>query len=83
VPSREEPIEEWPYLEQDVLTSTRSARVCLSCHWFRHHAGPNCIPLLSCQLHQGLVAHGEHLTHRCHGWTPQHHERLGWCPEVA
>jgi hypothetical protein len=29
----------------------------------------NCIPLLTCQLHQGLIAQGEHLTSRCQGWT--------------
>ncbi|MFZ9463032.1 MAG: hypothetical protein ACO262_05390 [Vulcanococcus sp.] len=29
----------------------------------------SCIPVLVCQLHQGLVAHGEHLTSRCQGWT--------------
>jgi hypothetical protein len=36
---------------------------------FRHHAGVNCIPVLTCQLHQGLIAHGEHLTSRFQGWT--------------
>jgi hypothetical protein len=41
----------------------------MTCHWFRHHAGPGCIPLLTCQLHQGLIGQGEHLTHRCQGWT--------------
>jgi hypothetical protein len=24
---------------------------------------------MTCQLHQGLIAHGEHLTHHCQGWT--------------
>ncbi|MFZ0406922.1 MAG: hypothetical protein WAM11_02260 [Cyanobium sp.] len=28
-----------------------------------------CIPLLTCHLHQGPIAHGEHLTHRCSSWT--------------
>jgi len=46
--------EDWPYLEQDVLRKTRSRKVCMTCHWFRHHAGVNCIPVLTCQLHQGL-----------------------------
>jgi hypothetical protein len=62
-------VEEWPYLDQDVLVSTRSRKVCMTCHWFRHHAGPECIPLLTCQLHQGLLAQGEHLTSCCQGWT--------------
>jgi hypothetical protein len=28
----------------------------MTCHWFRHHAGLNCIPLLTCQLHEGLIS---------------------------
>ena len=61
------PIEEWPFLDSGVLVQGRSRKVCMSCHWFRHHAGMNCIPVLTCQLHQGLIAHGEHLTSRCQG----------------
>ncbi len=41
------------YLDEAVLLTTRSRKVCMTCHWFRHHAGVNCIPLLTCQLHQG------------------------------
>jgi hypothetical protein len=55
----------------------------MSCHWFRHHAGVNCIPLLTCQLHQGLLAHGEHLTRHCLGWTDDMTRQRGWCPEEA
>ena len=77
------PVEEWPYLDSDVLVKTRSRKVCMTCHWFRHHAGVNCIPLLTCQLHQGLIAQGEHLTHRCQGWTDDMVRQRGWAPEVA
>lgn len=79
----EQPIEEWPYLDQEVLQRSRSRKVCMTCHWFRRHAGGNCIPQLTCQLHQGLLAHGEHLTHRCQGWTDDLTRQQGWCPEVA
>ena len=51
------PMEEWPYLDESALQKSRSRKVCITCHWFRHHAGVNCIPLLTCQLHQGLIAH--------------------------
>jgi hypothetical protein len=61
--------EQWPYLDEEVLVASRSRKVCLTCHWFRHHAGVNCIPVLTCQLHQGLLAHGEHITRRCQSWT--------------
>ena len=55
-PSRKGEIEDWPWLDQAVLT---------------------------CQLHQGLIAHGEHLTSRCQGWTDDMTRQQGWAPEVA
>jgi len=79
----ETPIEDWPWLDEEVLVASGSGKVCLTCHWFRHHTGVNCIPLLTCQLHQGLLAHGEHLTRRCQGWTDDMTRQRGWCPEVA
>jgi hypothetical protein len=82
-PSRMEAIEDWPWLDQEVLRTSRSRQVCMTCHFFRHHPGPNCIPLLTCHLHQGLIAHGEHLTHRCRGWTEDLHRPRGWAPELA
>jgi hypothetical protein len=36
-----QPIEEWPYLDQEVLQTSRTRKVCMTCHWFRHHAGVN------------------------------------------
>jgi hypothetical protein len=58
-------IEEWSSLDEVVLVSTRSRKVCMTCHWFRHHAGVNCIPVLTCKLHQGLIA-----MVRQWGWAP-------------
>ncbi|MCP9861334.1 MULTISPECIES: galactose oxidase [unclassified Cyanobium] len=81
--SRDEPIEDWPYLDVTVLLASRSRTVCMTCHWFRHHAGVNCIPVLTCQLHQGLLVHGEHLTRRCQGWTQDMTRQRGWCPVVG
>jgi len=34
-------------------------------------------------MHQGLIAHGEHLTNRCQGWTDDMVRQKGWAPEVA
>jgi hypothetical protein len=59
--------EGWPYLPPELLRPSRSRQVCMTCHWFRHHAGASCITLLCCQLHQGLIGQGEHLSRRCHG----------------
>lgn len=79
--TRPEDLEEWSFLDGAVLHPSRSGKVCLSCHWFRHHAGVSCIPLLTCQLHQGLLVHGEHLTRRCQGWTVDLVRQRGWAPE--
>lgn len=65
----ETPVEEWSYLDEGVLLKTCSRKVWMTCHWFRHHAGVNGIPVLTSQLPQGLIAHGQHLTSRCQGWT--------------
>ena len=65
----EDDYEQWPYLDEEVLVASRSAKICMTCHWFRHRAEVNGIPVLTCQLHQGLLAHGEHLTRCCQGWT--------------
>ena len=78
-----EGFESWPYLDEDVLRSSRSRKVCMTCHWFRHHAGPECIPVLTCQLHHGLIAQGEHLLNRCQGWTDDMARQRGWAPEVG
>ena len=82
-PSRLQAIEDWPWLDQEVLRTSRSRQVCMTCHFFRHHPEPDDIPLLACHLHQGLIAHGEHLTRRCSGWTENLRRQRGWAPEVT
>ena len=67
--SGKEEIEDWPWLDQAVRRSSRSRQVCMTCHFFWHHPEPECIPLLTCHLHQGLISLGEHLTHRCSAWS--------------
>ena len=56
---------------------------CTTCHWFRHHAGVNGIPVLTCQLHQGLIDHGDHLVCHCQGSTDDMTRQRGWAPELA
>ena len=77
------PIDAWPYLDEEVLLSSRSRQVCITCHWFRHHAGVNCIPLLTCQLHECLIRHGEHLTHPCPRRTKDLAAQRGWAQAAA
>jgi hypothetical protein len=40
-------------------------------------------PPLACQLHEGLISHGDHLTHRCPRWTQDLAAQMGWAPEAA
>ena len=47
------------------------------------YAGVNCIPALTYQLHLGLIAHGEHLTHSWSCWTEDSDRQRGWAPEVT
>jgi hypothetical protein len=79
----DQPTEEWPFLDEQLLRPSRSRKVCMTCHWFRHHSGVNCIPLLTCQLHQGLIPQGAHLLNRCQGWTADMVQQRGWAPEVG
>lgn len=55
----------------------------MACHWFTPHAGPNCTPLLTCQLYEGLRNQGEHLSRRCQGWTDDLARQRGWAPQGA
>jgi hypothetical protein len=75
--------EAWPSLDEGVLRPSRSRKVCMTCHWFRHHAGAECIPVLTCQLHRGQIAQGEHLIRRCQGWTDDMVRQRGWAPELG
>jgi len=65
-PQLETPVEDWPDLNSGVLLKARSRKVCMTCHWFRHHAGVSRIPVL---------------TRRCQGWTDDMTRQKGWAPE--
>jgi hypothetical protein len=60
-------VEEWNYLDINVLKPSRSAKVCVT--------------LLTCPIHQGLIPQGEHLNKRCAQWLPRREEVMGWCAE--
>jgi len=42
----------------------------------------HCLGPSTSQLHQGLIGQGEHLIHRCQGWTDDMARQRGWAPEV-
>jgi hypothetical protein len=65
-PAAQGDCEAWHHLDEGALRPSRSRKACMTCHW--SGTGPERIPLLTCQLHQGLIGRGEHLV-RCPGWT--------------
>jgi hypothetical protein len=79
----DESCEAWPYLDEEVLLSSRSRQVCMTCHWFRHHAGVNCIPLLTCQLYEGLITTTITSPTVAARWTQDLAAQRGWVPEMV
>lgn len=75
------PAEAWDHLDLDVLRSSRSGAVCLTCQHFRYEVGRLGVTLLTCPLHRGLIPQGEHLTKRCLQWVPRREMQQGWCAE--
>ena len=57
-PCRIDAIEDWPWLDQQVLRTSRSHQVCMTCHFCRPHPGPRGCLLLACHLRQGRGARG-------------------------
>jgi len=73
--------EEWRYLDIDVLKPSRSSSVCITCQHFRYEVGRQCVTLLTCPIHLGLIPQGEHLTKRCAQWVARRELAVGWCSE--
>jgi len=73
------PAEEWDYLDVDILRPARSGAFCITCQHFRYEVGNQCVTVLACPIHQGLIPQGEHLTKRCGHWVAR--QEVGWCPE--
>ena len=76
-------VEVWPQLGEPVLRSSRSRKVCMTCHFFRHRVAADGIPELTCELHRALIPQGVHLASRCQGWTDDLVRQQGWAPEAA
>jgi hypothetical protein len=54
--SLDAPVEKWPYLDDFTLLKACSRKVCITCHWFRHHAGVNCIPVPAGEVARAGIA---------------------------
>ena len=75
--------EEWGYLDGSVLRLARTGADCITCQHFRYEVGSQCVTVLTCPIHQGLIPQGEHLTKRCRQWLARRELAVGWCPEAG
>ncbi len=55
--TRDEPIEDRPYLDEGILVASRNSKVCLTCHWFRHQPSRYCLVDHHGQPHLELDEH--------------------------
>ena len=75
--------EKWDYLEEGKLKLSRSARVCMTCVYFRYSCDKHCHTLLTCRAHHCLIPQGAHLTSKCDLWNKNYEDKFGLCPEAA
>ena len=75
--------EDSAFLEEGILTMSRSACVCMTCQHFRYSYDKHCHTLLACRAHQHLIPQGSHLTCRCPLWHKNFEDKFGICPEAA
>ena len=61
----QKPQEDWEYIEDPTYSRSIGSHVCLTCLKFNYSTQPNYGSILSCNWHQKLICHGQHLTHSC------------------
>ena len=76
--TRDEAIENWYWFDPEVLLSSRSRQVCMTCIFLRQPPGPTASPDCLPPAPGAVIAPGEDFTRRCSGWT----ENLGYQPLV-
>ena len=57
--------EEWEYIEDPTYSRSIGSHVCMTCSKFDYSSQASCGSILSCNWHQKLIFHGQHLTHSC------------------
>ena len=57
--------EEWEYIEDPTFSRSVGSHVCITCSKFDYTSKASCGSILSCNWHQKLIYHGQHLTHSC------------------
>jgi len=76
-------MDEWEFMEAELLRASRSGQVCITCQHFTYGTDAHCRTLLGCKLQSKQLGQGEHLTKQCRHWLTRRERQVGWCPEAA
>tara|TARA_B100001778_G_scaffold291708_1_gene261902 strand:+ start:128 stop:397 length:270 start_codon:yes stop_codon:yes gene_type:complete len=57
--------EDWEYIDDPTYSRSIGSHVCMTCSNFDYTSQASCGLILSCNWHQKLIFHGQHLTHSC------------------
>lgn len=60
---------DWPYLDDQVLSLSRSFQICMTCQHFRVGEVDPGWPLLQCLFHRGLIASTYQFSRCCGEWS--------------
>ncbi|WP_320674873.1 galactose oxidase [Prochlorococcus sp. MIT 1341] len=71
------------YVEESAPQGSHSACISMTCQHFVFSSDRNCRPLLTFQISEHLIPHGEHLKKRCPLWSKRFAMEFGWYPEVT
>lgn len=70
--------QDWPYLDDQVLTLSRSFQICMTCEHFRFGEGEPGWPLLWCLFHRGLIESASQFSRCCGDWSPNPDALQSW-----
>lgn len=70
--------QDWPYLDEAVLSLSRSFQICLTCEHFRARQEEPGWPLLLCLHHRGLIAAAHQFSRRCGAWQANPDALQAW-----
>lgn len=70
--------QDWPYLDDTVLTLSRSFQICLTCQHFRVELEEPGWPLLLCHHHRGLIANAHQFSRCCSVWQANPDALQSW-----
>ena len=79
--------EEWEYIDDPTYSRSIGSHVCMTCSKFDYSSQASCGSILSCNWHQKLIFHGQHLTHSCELYQKKTnfdiHKKLNYTSQAA